>query len=114
MSNEESKTMESEERNYRNVLDDALKDVKQELVILIDGAYYLTYIHGIDYDSNGRIILDWSTPHDETEIERAVLLKHVESAINAQIKEGIECQSKNLSSRIYSFMKNIFGKFTHS
>lgn len=114
MSNEESKTVETEERNYRNVIDDALKDVKQELVILVDGVHYLTYIHSVYYDTNGKIILDWSTPHDETEIERAVLLKHVESAIHAQIKEGIECQSKSLSSRICLFMKNIFGKFTHS
>ncbi|AUE22557.1 head vertex assembly chaperone [Aeromonas phage Ah1] len=88
--------MEAQERNYRDVLEDALKAVKQELVILVDGNPFIVYIHDLTY-INGQVHIDWSTPHSEEEIMKDELFKHVQAAIQAQIKEGSECQSNNLS-----------------
>ena len=105
--------METKERNYRDVLDEALKDIKQELVVLVDGEPFIAYIHDLTYNE-GRVHIDWSTPHSEEEIMKDELFKHVQAAIQAQIKEGKECQSNNLFSRISSFLRNTFVKSSHS
>lgn len=75
------------ERNYREVLDDALKDIKQELVIVIDNDYYLVYIHNISFNNN-EVYIDWSTPHEESEISRDLLFNHVSNAIKVQLMEN--------------------------
>ncbi|AAQ17669.1 gp40 head vertex assembly chaperone [Aeromonas phage Aeh1] len=105
--------MEAKERNYRDVLEEALKDVKQELVILVDGEPFLAYIHELTY-KDGQVHIDWSTPHSEEEIMKDELFKHVQAAIQAQITEGKECQSNNLFSRISLFLRNTFAKSSHS
>ncbi|BES53243.1 hypothetical protein [Aeromonas phage phiWae14] len=105
--------MEAKERNYRDVLDEALKDIKQELVILVDGKPFIAYIHDVSF-VNGQVYMDWSTPHTEKEIMKDELFKHVKAALQAQITEGNECQSNNLFSRISSFLRNTFGKSSRS
>lgn len=107
-------TDEDIELKYKNIIDEALKNVKQELIILIDDIPYLIYIHEIYIKEDGKHEIDWSTPHDNTEIDRDILFSHVVDAINAQFKEFNECQSKKPFSRIYLLMKNIFDKFFRS
>jgi len=77
------------ERTYREVLDDALKDVLQEMVIMIDNNHFIVYIHDISYNGTD-ISINWSTPHDETEISRQVLFDHLKEAVKIQLKELME------------------------
>ena len=105
----------SKERSYKDVLEDALRGVKQELMILVDGKPFITYIHDLQVVDN-KIHIDWSTPHDETEIDRDELFHCVQQAINVQLTEGLQCQTKSAkpSSRTSSIMKSIFGKLFRS
>ncbi|MGL6229348.1 MAG: hypothetical protein ACRC3J_09105 [Culicoidibacterales bacterium] len=95
---------------YKQILQDALADVKQELLIIIDGNEYLVYIQGIVYTESG-ISVDWSTPHDD--ISRDVLFEHVKSAIEIQLKELICQQQQKQSYQILSRIRHISGKYIH-
>lgn len=90
------------ERDYRQVLDDALKDVLQELVILYENKHYIVYIHDVTYNKdNITININWSTPHDEHEIDRDILFGEVQKAIIAQLNlSDIKDKKISLSEKI--------------
>lgn len=73
-----------DENSYKEIIDSALKTVKQELLIQIGNEKYLVFIHDLTAKGN-QIFIDWSTPYEE---EREMLLPHVEAAIKAQIDQN--------------------------
>ena len=98
--------------NYKQVLDKALEDIQQELLLLVDNKKFLVYIHSVTCNNN-EIDINWSTPHKDDEINKDELFVHVQNAITAQIKEGIKCQqSPTQYSSILSTMTNIFVKYS--
>lgn len=69
-----------------NLIKEAMKDVKQEMVILLDGENHLIYIHSINIDKKGQITFDFSTPSND---KKDVLIPHIEQCIKAQYQDYI-------------------------
>lgn len=74
--------MNSTEKESKNILDEALKDVIQEILITDeDGKAHLVYVHRIFWDNGLKV--EFSTPDDNKE----ALIPLVHDAIFAQISD---------------------------
>lgn len=65
-----------------NVIQESMKSVIQELLILIDNKPHLVYIHSIDI-KNGKVEYDYSTLSD---LPKDILEPHIEKCIKPQIE----------------------------
>lgn len=72
--------------DHNQVLQEALKDVVQELVIQHDGEQHIVYIHGVSY--NNGLQIDYST-----DSKLPIIGELVNKAVQAQITE-IESQKQ--------------------
>lgn len=74
---------EINEDTYKDVINDALKNVQTELVIRIDSENFLVFINDIQYH-DGKVVLDWSTPHEDMKEE---LYPHVKNAVQVMYNQ---------------------------
>lgn len=74
-----------------NIVKESMKDVIQEIVILIDNTPHLVYIHSMDI-KNGRVEYDYSTLSD---LPKDILEPHIEKCIKSQI-ENTKVKSKSI------------------
>ncbi|QQV89432.1 hypothetical protein SJ_14 [Proteus phage SJ_PmiM] len=74
-----------------NVIQESMKDVIQELLILIDNKPHLVYIHSMDI-KKGKVEYDYSTL---SELPPNILEPHIEKCIKAQI-ENTRVKSKSI------------------
>ncbi|ANM46552.1 head vertex assembly chaperone [Morganella phage vB_MmoM_MP1] len=65
------------------IIKEAMDDVLQEMVIIIDDEPHLVYIQSLDIN-NGKVEFTFSTLSD---IPRDVLIPHIENCIKAQIEQ---------------------------
>lgn len=70
-----------------NMVKEAMKDVKQEMVIVLDGEHHLVYIHNINIEKSGQVTIDFSTP---SEGMKDMLLPHVEACLKQQYLDYLE------------------------
>lgn len=66
-----------------SIVREAMKDVKQEMIIIIDGVHHIVYIHDISMPKTGEIAVDFSCLSEEKE----VLWPHVVECVKIQINE---------------------------
>ena len=95
---------------YNKLLQEALADVKQEILIIDNNNEYLVYIQDIKMTEAG-LSIDWSTPHDD--VDREMLFQHIKNAIEIQLRELVCQQPQKQSYRILSAIRHISVKYTH-
>lgn len=69
-----------------NLIKESMKDIKQEMVIILDGENHLVYIHEINIDKTGKIEFKFSTPSEDKKEE---LLPHIEKCIQLQYEDYV-------------------------
>lgn len=87
-----------------SIIQEAMKDVKQEIVILLNGEHHLIYIHKVKIDKKGKVTFDFSTPSNYPKDE---LVPHIENCIKAQYQDFTDFVSQEKGKK-WKLLKSFF------